>query len=346
MLTLEMNRSTLLERFLELCNIDCKGRNLSSLTTRLQVFGEESTPDATIMESNGQEMLYIESKLQGGVDYDQLVRHVRSGKGNVPVVCVSQGKIEPPEIEEARETLTQQGFSKTLIRWVSWQQIYAELDNLPYKEQKKTEIEGLRKSLESESIAAPVFKGFQKSELIETSQFVKSYPIIFQNAKQLIEDIIEYVKAKDSNVDVDYSKRQSTTFPIMSQVSAGFRYLEMRLNHANLSFDLSKDYLHQEWGQLSAKQLKALDISQMESILAALSKEGFKLERYNRGNLEDVQDLEILKQIPDELGVVFSRYYRFTDDVLYINPQELVRFIGDGVLWMLNFFKTRDLYER
>lgn len=101
MLVLETNRIPLLERFLELCQIDCKGKNLDFMTTELQDVEEESKPDAAVVENNGQKILFIESKLKGKVDPNQLVSHVRSGKGNVPVVCISRGKVEPPEIEEA-----------------------------------------------------------------------------------------------------------------------------------------------------------------------------------------------------------------------------------------------------
>jgi len=274
---------------------------------------------------------------------NRLTAHVKSGKGNVPVVCISSGKTMPPEIEIARADLRQQGFSQTLIRWIGWQQIYTELNDLDQETREKPEIEGLRKSLEMENISTPIFKGFKKGELTEISDFVKSYPSVFQNAKQLIEDVIEYVQGKDENADILYSRKQTTTFPLMKQVSAGFRYLEMGNYHASLGFDFSQSYVHQKW-ELSAKQVKALSKSQLSSVLADLSKENFKFERYNKGNLEEIADMGILQQLPDELGVVFSRYYLFSDNILCINPEDLVKFLGDGMLWMLNFFKTAGLY--
>lgn len=50
------------------------------MTIKLQDFEEESTPDATIVGSDGQKILFIESKLKGGISRSQLVSHVRSGK--------------------------------------------------------------------------------------------------------------------------------------------------------------------------------------------------------------------------------------------------------------------------
>jgi len=343
MLALETNRIPLLERFLELCQIDCKGKSLDSVTIKLQDSEDESTPDAAIIESNGHKTLFIESKLRGSVGSSQLVSHVRSGKGSVPVVCVSRGKVEPPEIEEARRNLTQQGFDKTLIRWIGWQQIYMELGRFTYDRPGKPEVEGLKESIERENMSNPTFRGFKKSELVETSQFAKTYAAIFQNAKQLIEDVIEYVQEKDENVEVSYSRRPSTTSPIMQKVSAGFRYAEMQLYYATVSFDFSKGHVHQSW-ELLANQLKALNRLQIENILADLHKEGFKLEGYSEGNLEEVSDLETLSKLHDEVGVAFSRYYCFSDDALYTNPQDLVRSLGDGILWMLDFFKKRGLY--
>lgn len=342
MLALETNRVPFLGRFLELCQIDYKDKNLDLMTTQLQPFEEESTPDASIMENNGQRILFIESKLKSGVNPNQLVSHVRSGKGNVPVVCVSSGKVEPPEIKEARRSLTQQGFSETLIRWISWEQINAELNSLAYVLPGKPEIEGLRKSLESESMATPTFKGFTRGELVEASQFAKSYAAIFLNSKQLLQDVMEYVQGKDENIETWGVSPQSTKSPIMEKMSVGFRYAGTQQRQIVLTFDFSKACVYQR-SELTAKQLKDLAASHLENILADLNKGSFKLEGYSQGNLEEVADPETLKQLPDEIGVSFSRYYYFSDDALHKNPQELVKVLGDGILWMLDFFKTRDL---
>lgn len=337
MLALEMNRDTLLKRFLELCQLEHEIKNLSSMTIRLQDSEEESRPDAVLSQNGSVKILFVESKLDGPVNANQLILHVKSGKGHVPVLCISRGKTEPMEIQKARETLSKLGSSEDLVRWLGWQQMYTELNSLSSRIQEKPEIAGLTKSLEKENLAELAFKGFKKDDLVRISQFVRIYPELFENAQLLIDGVIERVKKKNQEVKVYFKRKQTTVSPIKHQTFAGFRYPEMENTWAYLTVDFSDGHLRLELSMESEK-LKELSDSQVKNYLEDLrSREGFKLETPRK------EEIDSAKQLRDGGYVSFSRYYCCDSDVLYLNPQELVKLISEDIFWLLDFLKTRKL---
>jgi len=346
MLALEMNKDPLLKRFLELCQLDCHIRSLDPIKSRLQAFEDASTPDAVLFRDQ-EKILFIECKLKGSIDTNQLFSHISSGKGSIPVVCVSRGKVEPEEIKQARENLVKQGFSQSLILWIGWQQIYTELVNLPRRMQEKPEIAGLIASLESEDLAARTFRGFKKEEMMNVTQLLMSYSAIFENTKQLLRDIIEYVKEKDSTIIVLEDKPHFLTRDsIFGGIFCWFAHAGWRTYHANLTFDFYERHICLAWKNIEAKQLKAVNSSQLENHLMDLKKKNVRLETDKHGKLEELRTVEDLKEIEDKSSVQFSCYYFFDNEILYKKPEDVVKGFAEDILWMLDFFGTRGLYAK
>jgi len=343
MLVLEANKNTLLKRFLEMCFMNQHIKNLDQIKIRLQVVEGESTPDAVLFQ-NDKEALFIECKLESRIDKSQLISHVKSGEGKIPVICISSGNTEPMEIGDANENLSQLGYNQTLIRWVGWKQIYAELLSLHPEMREKYEVAGLISSLENENLSGPRLRAFKQYELSDISHFVRLYPNIFDNAKQLIQSVIEYVKEKDPNVEIDYKTRPS--YPISEEMTARFRHRETEY-HAFVCFDFGQAHIWLAWGNLLVKQLKNLTDTQMETLLAGIKEKSFKLESYEEGELREVpNDPKIIRGLEEERWAYFSHYYYFDDERFYKAPFEIVKQFGDEILLMLDFFKTLGLYTQ
>jgi hypothetical protein len=343
MLALEMNKDPILKRFLELCHLDHQIKNVESIKTKLQDFEEESTPDAVFYIDGKEKILFIECKLNASIGTNQLIKHVRSGKGNVPMVCISRGKVEPKEIKEAQENLLKEGFGQTLIRWIGWQQIYTELVNLPHEIQEKPEVRGLIISLEKENLAARAFTGFKKDELVSSSQLLMRYSSIFENVKQLIHDIIEHIKEKDNTIEANVVPSSKVLNSIYGVISGSFRHTDMMNTRALLEFDFYEEHVRLAWDNLQAKHLKIVNESQLESYLIDLKKRNFRFEILKQGKWEESETMADLKKVEDEDWVAFSSYYSFDNEIFYVNPPDVVKHFADEVVWMLHFFKTRGL---
>ena len=338
MLAIEANKDPLLKRFLTMCSLDQYADNLTQIRISLQGAEGESTPDATLL-LDSEKLLFIECKLESHADASQLISHVRSGEGRVPVVCISSGIAEPVEIRDAAENLSKQGFDKTLIRWVSWNQIYTELLSLPYEMQEKHEIAGLISSIEKENLSSLRLRAFKQEELSEISQFVKLYPTIFENAWQLVHGVLLYVLEKAPNVEVTHTKPKGID-PIRPEIITDFRYAGMESYNVQMNFDFCDGHVRLAWGG-PAKQLKGFSGTQMEKLLSKIKKESLRLELYPGEEIPGETSIpEIIKETQEEKWIYLSRYYHFNDQRLYTRPYEIVKRFGEDILLLLSFIES------
>jgi len=277
--------------------------NLDKIEIQLQVPEDESTPDATLF-LHDERILFIECKVESPVDGSQLISHARSGQGKIPVVCISSGNIRPAEIENATEALLKEGYGQTLIRWISWKQIYTDLLDFP-EIWEKYEVAGLIRSLENENLFGPKLEAFKQDELSNISGFVKLYPNIFDNARQFVRSVIECVQKKDPNVEIEFKMRPY--FPVTDVITARLRRKNMEEYNAVMCFNFGEAQIRLGW-DLQVKQLKYLSDTQMEKLLGSMKKEGFKLESYEGTQLREIpNDPEIINELEEERWALFSR---------------------------------------
>lgn len=346
----------LLERFLELFGYPTE--KIGQISITLQEREEDSIPDATVYMDK-KKMVFIESKLGPWIDANQVIGHIKSGKGRIPLVCITSGVTRPEGISQALEKLS--GREKDLIRWISWRQLYQTTTNIPEEIVKAEEVSSLIQSLEFENLVG--FTGYESEELKDLSVFVSRYNTVLLKISQLTEDIELSLSSKDKSIKrIRFVRdgRSTGGLDAISFCDYAFSYEDWE----DCGYDATRDWVREEgsfaaisfyfdeakayiWGRATYGTIDRVAKESWDDILNAFGSKGFTISLLTK-EARDFEDLEVdraLERLKKETTKVldFTHEYDF-DKILLQKPNRVVSSLANEMSWILNFFKRKGMF--
>lgn len=333
------DKSHLLKEFLNRCGVIINStKDLQFINLQLQTLKDESIPDLVVTRK-GEDILFVESKPFQQVSTQQLVNHVKSGRGKVPVVCLTEQRAEPIGIANAQRIILAEGYPEDLIRWMSWKTVYLVLKSLPKNMQDKPEIEGMIRTLEDENLLG--FLGFERQELEGMLDFVKKYRNVLNKTEQFMQDLNTYLQEKNAKIESsDYHPKNEDycfhLFGLENWENCGDTWAGPIGSFVGVTKNLKEGYF------AIVVRIGIYTIDKYSRDEDAYIELLDKIER----NIAEILGDNYDQFLPVDDAIEFSAKYRFDEEILYIKPDELVRKFGEKLIAILRFLETSGYYER
>ena len=333
------DRAFLMKKFLRSCMLSVeKLEDFDLVTFEIQAQKHKSIPDVAIAYK-GRDILFIESKPFQNVSSKQLLNHIESGLGEVPVLCLTGKRSKPDGVAEAQRILGRKGLAENLIKWMSWKTVYSMIKSLPNNIKDKPEIIGMLKSLEGENLLG--FIGYKKQEFEGLPEFVKKYRNILNITEQLMEDIKSYLQEKNPKI------RSSDYHPKNEDLCLHIFYLE--------NWEICGDTWQEGIGSFAGIR------NDFESgFFNIFVRIGLRtIEKHARNEAEMI---ELWDKIESNLGEIFGNNYdqfyvidkalefrakyAFDEEFLFKSPAKVVHSFGQKLLSVLNLLQTSKYFEK
>ena len=333
------DKGCLLKKFLRSCKVPVENiEDFELVNFQIQATKHKSIPDVAIAYK-GKDILFIESKPFQRVSIHQLVNHVESGLGKVPVVCLTGERSEPNELADAQKIVGEKGFPKDLIRWISWKTVYSMLKSLPNSIKDKPEIVGMLKSLGGENLLG--FTGYGRNEFEGLPDFVKKYRNIFNKTEQLMEDVKIYLREKNPKI------KSSDYHPKNEDFCQHIFYLE--------NWETCGDTWQEGIGSFAG-----IRNDFKSGFFIVFARIGLRTIEKHSKNTDETAELwdEIERNLGEIFGdnydqtyllgetLEFSARYGFDEEFLYESPAKVVHNFGQKLLSVLNLLQTSGYYEK
>ena len=356
LLAFALERQKLLsERFLEMS--DQLIEKFDSISVALQEREEDSVPDATVYLDK-EKTFFIESKLGSWIDADQVISHIKSGKGKIPLVCITGGVTKPEGIDQASEKLSEN--ERNLIKWISWRQLYQIIKNMPDEVAKTMEVSSLIQSLEFENLVG--FTGYKSEEAKDLSGFVSRYNTFLSKLSPLMEDVQLSLSSKDKTIKLVKFVRdgRSLSPDVITFCDYAFSYE----NWENCGYDATRDWVREEgsfaaisfhcneekvyaWARSTYGTIEKVEEESWEEILNNFDSRGFSISLLSEG-ARDFEDLEVKRALErlkeGKVKVIdFKKEFDF-EKILLQKPNRVISTLTNEVLSTLRFFKQKGVF--
>lgn len=348
-------QKALSEMFLELSGYSTKKFN--SISIELQEREEDSIPDATVYVDK-KKAFFIESKLGSWIEADQVINHVRSGKGEIPVVCITGGVAKPEGIDEASRKLSES--ERNLIKWISWRQLNQSIRNMPDEVVKTMEASSLIQSLESENLVG--FTGYKPEEVKDLSGFVLRYNTLLSKLSPLMEDVQLSLSSKDKAIKLFKFVRdgRSLSPDVISFCDYAFSYE----NWADCGYDATRDWVREEgsfaaisfyfdeekvyaWARATYGTIEKIEPESWKDILNHFNSKEFTISLLSEG-ARDFEDLDVERALERLKGgkvkVIDFEKEQNLREILLQKSNRVISTITDEVLSILKFFKNKGVF--
>ena len=341
--------------FLELCEYPV--REFTSFSVTLQQREEDSIPDATIY-IDGKKKLFIESKLGSWIDSSQILSHIRSGKRKIPLVCVTGGIEKPEGIDEATEKLGEK--EKSLIKWISWRQLYQSIINLPDEIVNKMAVSSLIQSLEFENLVG--FTGYKSEEVENLSKFLERYDTFLAKLTPLMEDVQVSLSSKNKKIKLVKFVRDGRS--MIPDVITFCDYAFSFDTWENCGYEATRDWVKEEgsfaaisfycdeetiyiWGRATYGTIEKAKEDSWIEILKSFESKGFSFNLLSEG-ARDFEDLEMERAMErlKEGKVKVIDFVKELDfnKVLLQKSNKVINALTNEVLSILKSFKQKEIF--
>ena len=348
-------QKALSEMFLELSGYSTK--KFDSISIKLQEREEDSVPDATVYVDK-KKAFFIESKLGSWIDANQIINHIKSGKGKIPVVCIIGGIAKPQGLDDASRKLSES--ERKLIKWISWRQLNQSIRNMPDEVVKTMEASSLIQSLESENLVG--FTGYKPEEVKDLSGFVSRYNTLLSKLSPLMEDVQLSLSSKDKVIKLSKFVRdgRSLTPDVISFCDYAFAYEKW----ANCGYDATRDWVREEgsfaaisfyfdqekvysWARATYGTIEKTEPESWKDILNHFDSREFTISLLSEG-ARDFEDLDVERALERLKGgkvkvIDFRKEYNLRD-ILTQKPNRVISTLVNEILSILGFFKKNRVF--